>query len=994
MIAAPLRKVLEATGYVVNGQAAAPTVELAGSGMHARVPSFKPDARWRGNAKANGGGRGRAAGLTVYFKYENRPRDSAVAEWQKEIWNQGSSPLLWVVSPDGTALYNGFGQPRPPAEANANRLYTFQHAERDLARLDARAGRLAMETGHFWSRESRVDRKDRVDSRLLRDLLLLENKLIRADLEQDQAQALIGRCIFAQYLVDREIVTRDRLVEQCGKPDLPGVLTDRAATESLFAWLSERFNGDMFPPGSTSVPAPHHLEKVARFLTGEDLETGQRHFFPYRFDVIPVELVSAIYEQFVHSAKTDSTGANPARSQGVFYTPLAAVSLVLDEVCDGLTGEETVLDLSCGSGVFLIEALRRLAYAKARGGALSRQAIRQTLYKQVYGVDIEEAAVRVAAFSLYLAAMELDPHPQQLEDILFESLRDRTLLVGDARNIERTPAARRVLTDGGRLRKFDIIVGNPPWTYQGKSGTAARRKAMPGAALQSRGQSLDFVARGRDFAHDRTRFGMVLSATPFFSLSSTTLDVVRQNVEDLAPVTLVNLSDLSKWLFPKAKMPAIVLLARHFEQPKHRMTLVQARWSLAGERSRMIELSPNDVVTLPIASWKRCPGLFKTAFIGQKPDLLLLDHLVEDHQSLDAQLRDLGTQFMAGLTFGNRSRDANFLKGLPLVRKNDIGPFSLSVDELPAFRDDGAERPKTREHFRAPLLLVSEFLRQVPSPRPVVSIAQRDVVFTSGTFGASFAHAQLETAYLVAGILASAMASWFLLMTGSAFGLWMRRARPKDIVAMPAPALEESAGLGPGQRVLQLVREFHGRSPSPADWDALDEAVFDLYGMDDEDRIVIRDGLLRAGWQWREGRDRSVEPVGVSELQAYARAFLTSMDVWFSALNRRRMRAKIYDLPEDATHRVVRFVIEERPCPSVCEVVKPQGSLHSVLVEIGTRTKVDVANALVGKRELRVHARDEVSIIKPAALRHWLGVCGLADADAVVRESVRRTGST
>jgi len=991
MIAEPLRKVLEATGYLVNGKAAAPTVELADSGMHARVPSFKPDACWRSNIDANSGGI--AASLTVYFKYANKPCDSVVAEWQKEIWNQGSSPLLWVVSPERTALYNGFAEPRPPAEANANRVNTFLHVEPDLARLDARAGRLAMETGHFWFRESRVDRRTGVDIRLLRDLLLLEHTLIKANLDQDQAQALIGRCIFAQYLVDRKIVTRDRLVEQCGRPDLPGVLTDQAATESLFALLSESFNGDMFPPGSTSVPAADHLEKVARFLTGEDLESGQRHFFPYRFDVIPVELLSAIYEQFVHSASTDSTGANPARSQGVFYTPLAAVSLVLGEVCDGLTGEETVLDLSCGSGLFLIEALRQLAYAKARGGALSRHAIRQTLYKQIYGVDVEEAAVRVAAFSLYLAAMELDPHPQQLEDIQFESLRDRTLLVGDARNIERTPAGRRVLTDGGRLRKFDIIVGNPPWTYQGKTGTAARREAMPGAPLQSRGQSLDFVTKGRDFAHERTRFGMILSAPPFFSLSSTTLDAVRQHVEKLAPVTLVNLSDLSQWLFPRAKMPAIVLLARHIEQPKHRVTLVQAHWSPSGERSRMIEIAPNDVTTLPIASWKRCPGLFKAAFIGKKPDLLLLDHLVEEHQSLGVQLRNLGTQLRAGLTFGNRSRNANFLKGLPLLRKNDIGPFSPSVDELPAFGDDNAERPKTREHFRAPLLLVSEFLRQVPSPRLVVAIAQRDVVFTSGTYGASFAPSQLEVAYLVAGILGSALASWFLLMTGSAFGLWMRRARPKDIVAMPAPALAESIGLDAGQRVVRLVRDFHGRPPSPADWNALDEAVFDLYGMDDEDRIVIRDGLSRAGWQWREGRSRSVDPVGVSELQAYARAFLTSIDVWFSATERMRMRAKIYDLPEDATHRVVRFVLEEQPCPSVVEVVQPRGSLQSLFAEISTRTRVDVASALVGKSELRVHACDEVSLIKPAALRHWLGVCGLADADAVVRDSVRSTGS-
>ena len=411
--------------------------------------------------------------------------------------------------------------------------------------------------------------------------------------------------------------------------------------------------------------------------------------------MIPVGLVSAIYEQFVHSASAGATGAKPARSRGVFYTPLAAVSLVLDEVCAGLTGDETVLDLSCGSGVFLIEALRRLVHAKARGGALSRSAIRQALYNQIYGVDIEEAAVRVAAFSLYLAAMELDPQPQQLDDIQFEPLRDRTLLVGSARTIESTPAGKKALTRGGKLKEFDIIVGNPPWSYQGRAGTADRREAMAGKPRQSRGQSLDFVTRGREFAHDRTRFGMVLSATPFFSLSSTTMEAVQQNVEELAPVTLVNLSALSKWLFPRANMPAIVLLARHRDRPKHRMTLVQAHWSPAGERSRTIELSPNDVTTLPIASWKRCPGLFKTAFVGQKPDLLLLDQLVEDHQPLGLRLAGLGTQLRGGLTFGNRSRDATFLKGLPFARRDATGPFSLEIDELPAFSDDRAERPGT-----------------------------------------------------------------------------------------------------------------------------------------------------------------------------------------------------------------------------------------------------------------------------------------------------------
>ena len=206
---------------------------------------------------------------------------------------------------------------------------------------------------------------------------------------------------------------------------------------------------------------------------------------------------------------------------------------------------------------------------------------------------------------------------------------------------------------------------------------------------------------------------------------------------------------------------------------------------------------------------------------------------------------------------------------------------------------------------------------------------------------------------------------------------------------MPARALERNLESDAGRRVVRLVRAFHRRTPDADGWKALDDAVFDLYELDATDRIVVRDGLFRAGWQWKPGRDQSVEPVGADDLRNYAGAFLSTMDAWLSASNRRRMRAEIYDVPPDAPHRVVRFVLENRPGPSVVEVVQPDGPLRAVLDRIGERTEVRVAEALVGLRELRVHARDEVSMVKPAALRHWLGVCGLEDADAVVRDGVR-----
>ena len=1021
MIAEPLGRALEATGYLLadgtgaaatvtvarsgspgedaaeaNGAGTAAPVELAGSRGHARLPSFDPDVWWRSDPDVDRPGVG-GVGVSVYFKYVDEPRDVPVAEWQQEIWNRGFSPLLWLVSPERIDLYNGFGAPGGPHDADANRLDTFRLVDAELTRLDTLAGRLAMETGQFWRLERRVNRETSVDRRLLRDLDRLESVLTDAKLEQGEAQALIGRCIFAKYLTDRQIVTAERLSALSGHAELPDALRDPAAAAHLFDWLRDTFNGDIFPSSSAPAPAAGHLEQVARFLTGEDLETGQLHFFPYQFDVIPVELVSAIYEQFVHStppasSRVKGTKDNGAKEKGVYYTPLAAVSLVLDEVFNGLTGEETVLDLTCGSGVFLVEALRRLVYLKSNGGTPTRATIQEALYNQIYGIDISEAAVRIAAFSLYLAALELDPDPQPPRALRFKPLQGKTLLVGDARTIEETIDGRAVLAHGPALKRFDVIVGNPPWTYKGKAGTATRRAAGSSAPLQPRGESLDFIVRARDFAHKQTRFGVILSAAPFFGRSGTAMSAVRDTVEALAPVTLINLSDLSEWLFRKAGMPAIAVLARHRAGRVDWLTLVQARWSPAGERSRTIKIAPSDVATLPIASWKRHAGLFKAAFLGRKPDLLLLDELWEKHEPLESRLSELGVTFTTGLILGNQRFDATFLRGLPLVDGKLKPPFSLLVDQLPRFESTGAERPRRREVYRAPLVLVRQFMHG--GPRPVVRVAEQDVVFTDAWYGASWAGMGSDTAYLVAGILGSALASWHFLMTGSSFGLWVSRLKLKDLVGLPAPALGMNVESKAGRRIAELASALD-RGPLDADgWNELDDAVFDLYGLGEADRIIVRDGLFRAGWQWDAGRETSVRPAGVGDLRDYAEAFVGTMDGWLSASNRRRMRADIYHVASDAPHRVIRFVLEDRRGPSVVKVVKPGGALRDVLGRIGERTEVRIAEELVGLRELRVHGPDEVSVIKPAARRNWLGVCGLEDADAVVRDSAHRGGRT
>jgi hypothetical protein len=981
MTTAVLRKVLEATGYIADG-APGHGVLLDDDARRARRSrSFEPDALWRGQSS-----------LTVYFKSaEVPPSDDLVSAWRQEVWNEGFSPLLWVVSPNRIDLYNGFGRPLPLADATRNRLATFETIESSLDELDALAGRLAMETGQFWLNTKGVDRKTAVDQQLLSDLAALERDLVAADLGRAEAQSLIGRSIFTQYLIDREIVAADRLEALCGQAKLAAALRDREATADLFAWLTRTFNGDMFPPSAAAPPDPAHLARVADFLEAVDPDTRQMTFFPYQFDVIPVELISSIYEQFAHSGAALIDGrprATEASRSGVYYTRLPVVSLILDEVMDGLTGEESVLDLTCGSGVFLVEAFRRLVQIKGVKAPVTRQLIREVLYSQIYGVDVSEAAIRVAAFSLYLAALEIDPDPQPPESLTFKPLIDRTLFVGDARTIEQSEAGAKALTAGNELKRFDLIVGNPPWSFRGKAGTATRRSAGATSPAQPRGEGLDFVLRAAEFAHEQTRFGMVLSAMPFFSRSKTGTDASRHVVEALSPVTLVNLSNLSSWLFPAAKMPAVALFARHRPQATDRLTVVQVPWSPAGSKSHTFEITPSDIVQVSLADWKQQPVRLKTAAFGRRRDLRLLDDLAHSHPSLGDRLTGLGTALKDGLILGrpeNRTRDAEELASLEFLQVDDLRPFSVPA-QLPTFGHGAAQWPRDCGLYRAPLLLVKEFLTE--GPRPLAAVADRDLVFSDAYFGAPIPAEYRDAAHVMAGVLSSAFASWFFIMTASEFGLWKQRLFRQDVALLPTPDLTTAASSAPGRAIRELEQRFQQHAPTPDDWKALDEAVFDLYGLDPDDRIVVRDGLFRASWEWRPGLLRSVDPAAPRlDVTAYAQTFVNVMDRWLAARRRRRMRAEVFDLPGSAAMRVVRFVLESGPGPSIVEVVEPRGDLMDVLTRLSQRLNVRLATSVTGQRELRVHGRDEVVVIKPAARRHWMESVALEDADAVIAES-------
>ncbi len=569
------KKALEATSYIMPSGRSAPGFIAADHATSIELKKVFADERVGLKADA-------------VFKAQNTPtsifkdagsQDPSVGDlkrWHEAAWNIGVAPLLWIITPTEVRLYDCYASPSErSAQTDPAPIDRFVLASEERLRiLDSMCGRLATETGAFWSSAvgEKINRRHRVDRDLLAEISALEDLLTQAPtsvqtrqglvksvrpIPRDIAQRFIGRCIFTWYLLDRGIA--QPFLPKSLPDDLSKMFGSTASAFTLFDWLRTTFNGDLFPMDDPGAEREYltdlHLALIRDFSDGRSLvaeRRGQGRLFKFRFDAIPIDLISSIYQQFARS-----TAAGNAASQGLHYTPVELVHLALDPVFEGLQADARIIDPTCGSGAFLVEAFRRLVWRATGGQPASRKLVRSILNTQLFGIDINRSALGIAAFGLYLAALELDEEPiSDIRDLKFDRLIDTTLF--DADTIGDTLPAKLTAV------KFDAVVGNPPWTFVRRPGGAPKRKPDEARSLRPRrSPDQEFLSIAADFAGEKGRIGMVMKATPFFSKDTYAVEARSALLKRLSPAALINLSFLRKEeLFPDATGPALLFFAR------------------------------------------------------------------------------------------------------------------------------------------------------------------------------------------------------------------------------------------------------------------------------------------------------------------------------------------------------------------------------------------------------------------------------------------------
>jgi hypothetical protein len=182
----------------------------------------------------------------------------------------------------------------------------------------------------------------------------------------------------------------------------------------------------------------------------------------------------------------------------------------------------------------------------------------------LFGVDVNPHAIRVASFSLYLAMCDaIDPR-RYWNDVKLPRLRDRSLITADFFS-EDIPG---ISTDRDTFT-YDLIIGNAPWGRNTEKSEEARRiseearrwSVRYGWHIVDKNTGTLFLAKGATLVKRDGYVAMLQSASSLlFNRSPTAIAFRRKFFSEYKTVDIVNFSALRFGLFAKSVSPTVSII--------------------------------------------------------------------------------------------------------------------------------------------------------------------------------------------------------------------------------------------------------------------------------------------------------------------------------------------------------------------------------------------------------------------------------------------------
>jgi hypothetical protein len=931
----------------------------------------------------------------------------AVAETHKKIWNYKKVLFFYVYSDTEIRIYNCSEKPLIVTKGSFDfenelksieiKAYILSDKEQ-LNELTKLFSRTAIDSGIVWTLEDaqfirdKINLQSRVDKYLVESLVNTAQQLEKQGLEIDFIHKIILRSLFLLYLEDRG-ATDDRLYSliKKGTKSYFDLLNDTKATYQLYERLEEYFNGNIFTIEKGEKITFDQLQLIKKcFISGND-STAQVQLFEnwrlFDFSIIQIELLSEIYENFLF--KTDPS---QKKRTGTYYTPPALVEFILNEKLPINKTEKNynvkVLDPSCGSGIFLVESFKRLVkrYENQHKEKLSDfDKLKKLLTDNIFGIELHQQAIKVAAFSLYLALVDqLDPKTlwqkkkHRLPNLI-NNPKDKSLKKQGKNLFCRDTIQQNVEIES---IDFNLVIGNPPF------GTTDLQKSVR-SYCDNYGFAKEMVL---PFLHKATKFApkgeiaLIFNTKVLTNTGGTYQSFRKWLFNDCYVEKVFNFSILRNakknfggQLFGDATGPISIVFYQN-KQPKKPFNKIAYYAPKTFIKSNVIDGLCIDFTDLKYLPREECQKpdtkIWKIAMWGGMNDWELIKSLTKQHGSFKKYLESNHIEYGSGLHPKENESNKITITG----RHTDTDkiekyytPVSNTVQIKKEFRNNNLEL------FKQPIAIIKE---GITNKNILSSYFDYDAYYNKAVYGFSTNEAEKLKSIVIT--FNSNLITYFFFLTSSSWGIERDRIVLTEYLSFPYAELDLDAvkkirfsdvSFETNVSLLdQRKRHFDFRY-----WES---KINKLYNISANDILRIKDTItLSVDLFHKQEKSIALYPVLQGETTEYGKTIRAELNEFLEGQGL-FANATVYKLNRSAPLMMIKlsFTKEQK------EIITSEEPVDAVLKKIDRHLWEKKSSNIYFRKKLNYKTGDDIYIIRPNQRRFWSQSMALEDATELILE--------
>lgn len=790
-----------------------------------------------------------------------------ISNIHRKAWNYNKVLFLYVYSNTEIRIYNCTTTPIIQKKEDLDYekelktleigCYNYNDQSR-IQELNTLFSKVAIDTGIIWTLDQakfirdKINLQHRVDKYLVESLINTTEQLKKDNLEINFIHKIILRSLFLLYLEDRKATDSNLYSEiKEGASSYFDILDDVESTYKLFKKLEDHFNGNVFSVSNDENISKNQLKIIKQCFISGNRNTSQMNLLEdwrvFDFSIIQIELLSEIYESFLF--KTDPS---LKKITGTYYTPPSLVEFILNEkipVNNGQTDYNIkVLDPTCGSGIFLVESFKRLVkrYENQYNEKLTDfNKLKKLLTDNIFGIEIHPQAIKVAAFSLYLALLDkLNPkniwrNKDHRLPNLINNPNDLTIKE-QGNNL----FCRDTIADNIEIQKlsFDLIVGNPPF------GTSELSNTMSSYCNQfnfAKEMVLPFLHKAISLSPNG-EIALIFNTKILTNTNIGYLNFRNWLFNECYVEKIFNFSILRNakknfggQLFGNATGPiSIIFYQKHHKEPSDKIIYYAPKTYIKSNIIEGLSIDSSDLKYLPREECKNPNSrIWKIAMWGKINDWELIERLnkyrfnnIESFAKKHQIKSGVGFQLLTNKS--DSAKDSEVLSTLKYLDADNIAQYYTPTTSLGEIKDSvktdkainyyiehynlNSINDLTKiTHFRRlgdinayinPHIVVKKGLEK---NRVCASFIDENCAFRDGVYGFYTENSNIDCLYVLLAYFNSKFSTYYLFMTNSSYGIEREQIMMNEYLTIPINlnSIHYEKLINAGKEIIQRVKE-------------------------------------------------------------------------------------------------------------------------------------------------------------------------------------------